>query len=153
MAPSSLRDTVIGSATASSSVPFGPLTETFCPSIVTSTPLGMTTGCFPIRDIIFSVALPLPHVREDFAAHALACCLTVGEQTRRRGDDRHAEATQHPWQVGGLRVHPQAGLGHPAQARDAAFPAGAVLQLHHKRLAQPSILGVAGGDVARVPHE
>jgi hypothetical protein len=52
MAPSSSRDTEIGSATASSSVPLGPLTETFWPSIVTSTPEGTTTGCFPIRDIV-----------------------------------------------------------------------------------------------------
>src|SRR3954453_8871357 len=139
MAPSSLRDTEIGSATASSSVPFGPLTDTFWPSMVTSTPAGTTTGFFPIRDIASS---PSPHGGEDSAAHALSCRLTVGEQTRRRGDDRHAEATKHPRQVGGLCIDAQAGLGHPAQPGDAAFTAGAVLQLHHKRLAHAGILGV-----------
>src|SRR3954453_17207058 len=137
MAPSSLRDTEIGSATASSSVPFGPLTDTYWPSMVTSTPAGTTTGFFPIRDIASS---PSPHVGEDFAAHALSCRLTVGEQTRRRGDDRHAEATKNPGQVGRFRVHPQAGLGHSSQACDAAFPARAVLQLHDQRLGHPGHL-------------
>src|SRR6478736_600500 len=145
MAPSSSRATLIGSATARSRVPLGPLTETFWPSIVTSTPLGTATGCFPMRDMASS---PSPHVREDFAAHALSCRLTVGQQARGRGDDRHAEAAENPRQVGGFRVHPQAGLGHPAQARDAAFAARAVLQLDHQRLADPSILGVVVADVA-----
>src|SRR5437899_10174119 len=85
---------------------------------------------------------PLPDVSEDFAAHALSCCLTVGEQARRRGDDRHAEATQNTGQVGGFRIDAQAGLGHPAQPSDAAFTARAVLELHHQRLAHASILGV-----------
>src|SRR3954469_20717545 len=146
MAPSSLRDTEIGSATASSSVPFGSLTATCWPSIVTSTPDGTGTGCLPIRDMSL-LPYPLPDESEDFAAHALSCCLTVGEQTRRRGDDRHAEATQNTRQVGGFRVDTQAGLGHPAQPRDAAFTARAVLQLHHQRLAHPRILGVVVGDV------
>src|SRR5262245_52066545 len=124
MAPSSLRDTVIGSATARSRVPFGPLTETRWPSIVTSTPAGTGTGCFPIRDIVSSS--PSPHVREDFAAHALSSRLAIGPQTRRRGDDRHAEAAQNPRQVGRFRVDAQTGLGHPAQSRDAALTARAV---------------------------
>ena len=117
MAPSSLRATVIGSATARSRVPLGPLTDSFWPSIVTSTPLGTGTGCLPIRDMSKS---PSPHVREDFAAHALTGRLAVGPQAGGRGDDGHAQTTEHPRQVGRLRVHPQTGLGHPAQAGEAA---------------------------------
>src|SRR6478752_207114 len=144
MAPSSSRDTLIGSATASSRVPLGPLTDTFWPSIDTSTPAGTGTGCFPIRDIASS---PSPHVCEDFAAHALSGSLAVGPQTRRRGNDRHAQTAEHARQIGGSRVDTQTGLGHPAQACDAALTARSVLQLHHKRLAHPSILGVVIGDV------
>jgi len=45
-------ETLIGSATFSESEPLGPLTETNCPAIVTSTPLGTAIGIRPIRDII-----------------------------------------------------------------------------------------------------
>src|SRR5215217_6745231 len=145
MAPSSLRDTEIGSATASDSEPFGPLTDTFWPSIVTSTPDGTGTGCFPIRDMS---TYPSPHVCEDFAAHALTSGLTVGPEARGSGDDRHTKATQNPRKVGGFRVHPQTGLGHPAQARNAALPAGAVLQLYDKVFADSCVLDVKVGDVA-----
>src|ERR1700722_13563326 len=143
MAPSSLRATVIGSATFKSKVPLGPLTETFWPSIVTSTPVGTRIGCFPMRDM----ATPSPHVHEDFAAHALSGCLTVGEQSRRGRDDRHAQAAEHPRQAGGLRVDPQSRFGHPPQTGDAAFPAGPVLELHGQRLADAGVFGVVVADV------
>ena len=116
----------------------------FCPSIVISTPAGTGTGCFPIRDM----SRPLsPHVREDFAAHALSGCLAVGQQARRRGDDGHAQPAEHPRQIGGFRVHPQTGLGHPAQTGEAALPVGAVLELDNQRLTDPGILGMEVGDV------
>src|SRR6202000_630937 len=51
MAPSSLRATVIGSATCKSRLPLGPFTETCWPSIETSTPDGIWIGCLPIRDM------------------------------------------------------------------------------------------------------
>src|SRR3954465_12555973 len=51
MAPSSSLAIVIGSATARSRVPLGPLTETFWPSIVTSTPAGTGTGGLTKRDM------------------------------------------------------------------------------------------------------
>ena len=41
-----------GSATVSPSDPLGPLAETCCPLIVTSTPLGTVIGIRPIRDIV-----------------------------------------------------------------------------------------------------
>src|SRR5277367_761602 len=127
MAPSSLRATAMGSATVKSKEPLGPLTATCWPSIVTSTPAGTGTGLLPIRDM----ATPSPHVREDFAAHALSGGLTVGQQARGGRDDRHPQAAEHAWQAGGFRVHPQSRLGHPAKTGDAALPAGPVLELDH----------------------
>jgi hypothetical protein len=44
----------MGSANSSESSPLGPLTVTWRPLIVTSTPLGMVTGSRPIRDIALS---------------------------------------------------------------------------------------------------
>ena len=44
-------ETSIGTATCIDKVPFGPLTVTSRPLIVTSTPEGTTTGIRPIRDI------------------------------------------------------------------------------------------------------
>src|SRR5271155_6160050 len=143
MAPSSLRATVIGSATFRSKVPLGPFTETFWPSIVTSTPVGIGIGCLPMRDMV----TPSPHVREDFAAHALSGRRTVGEQARGGRDDRSPKAAEHPRQVGGLGVHPQPGLGHPPQTGDAALPAQPVLELDDQRLADPSVFGSEVADV------
>src|SRR5665647_3089430 len=40
--------------------------------------------------------------------------LPVGEQPGGRGQDRHVEAAKDTGQVGRLRVHPQARLGHAA---------------------------------------
>src|SRR5689334_5279383 len=110
--------TVIGSTTTWLRVPFGPFTVTLRPSMVTSTPDGTGTGSFPILDIV----RPSPHVGEDFPAHSTLGGLPVGQQPGRRRDDRRAEAAEHARQTGRLRVHPQAGLGHPAHTGDAALP-------------------------------
>src|ERR1700739_1214300 len=131
MTPSS-RTTSIGSATVCFSVPFGPCTVTSRPSKVTSTPLGMVTGSRPIFDI---AAPPLPDVGEDFPAHAPLLGLLVGQQPTGGGDDRHAEAAQDPGQVVLLRVHPQAGLGHPLDARDGTLALVPELQVDHEVLA------------------
>src|SRR5215472_17863271 len=87
--------TSIGADTSRLSSPLGPLTWTWRPSIVTSTPLGMAIGSLPIRDIAGS----LPDVGEDFPAYALLLCLLVGHQAGRRRDDCDAEAAEHPRQV------------------------------------------------------
>src|ERR1700737_5339764 len=105
MAPSSLRDNVIGSATWFWRAPVGALTDTFWPAIVTSTPDGTGIGCLPMRDMS---STPSPHVREDFAADALPGGLAVGQQTGRGGDDRDTQPAEHSRQVGRLGVHPQA---------------------------------------------
>ena len=80
----------------------------------------MAMGFLPIRDMV-----PLPDVSEDFAAHALVGCLAVGEQARRRGDDRHAEAAQHLGQVGRFAYTRRPGLEtrrRPAMLRSRLGP-------------------------------
>src|SRR5215213_7278841 len=54
------------------------------PSIWTSTPEGTVIGSLPMRDIATSLLVGLwsPDVGEDFSAHALLVCLTVGPQAR-----------------------------------------------------------------------
>ena len=55
---------------------------------------------------------------------------------------------EHPGQVGRLRVDPQAGLGHPAQARDAALPVAAVLELDRPGSCRPRRPRCGARDVA-----
>src|SRR5215203_510637 len=94
--PFSPRATLIGSATRCSSVPLGPRTLTSCPSTVTSTPAGISTGSLPMRDTSPTSSFrQSPDVGEDFAAHAVVVRLPVGQQTLRRGDDGNAEPAQH----------------------------------------------------------
>ena len=60
----------------------------------TSTPAGTAMGSLPIRDMCSPPGLP--HVGEDFPAHALLVGLTVREQTGGGGQDGDAEAAEHP---------------------------------------------------------
>src|SRR5215471_10623002 len=83
--------TSIGAEISRLSSPFGPLTWTWRPLMVTSTPLGMAIGSRPIRDMAGS----LPDVGEDFPAYAILLGLLVGHQPGRRRDDRNAEATEY----------------------------------------------------------
>src|SRR4029453_13309722 len=93
--PFSPRVTLIGSATRCSRAPLGPRTLTSWPSTVTSTPEGMATGSFPIRDTSLTPSLRhLPDVRDDFAAHAVVVRLPIGLQTLRRRDDGDAAPPQ-----------------------------------------------------------
>src|SRR5215472_15723331 len=143
MTPSSCW-TSIGEVTSRLSSPFGPLTWTWRPLMVTSTPLGMTTGCRPIRDIAGS----LPDVGEVFPAHALLLRLLVSHQAGGCRDDRHAQAAEHPRQVVLARVHPQSGLGYALDARDGALPGRSELQRDHQVLANLGVLHLPAGDVA-----
>src|SRR6516164_6697901 len=144
MTPSS-RTTSMGSATVWLSVPFGPCTVTSRPSMVTCTPLGMVTGSRPILDI---AAPLLPDVGEDFPAHAALLGLLVGQQPAGGGDDRHAEAAEHPGQAVLLRVDPQPWLGHPLDAGDRTLARVAVLEGDHQVLADLRVFDAPGGDVA-----
>src|SRR5882757_2481801 len=105
--------------------------------MLTSTPLGTVTGSFPIRDM---VEAPSPDVGEDFPTHALHARLPVGQQTGRRGDDRHAEAAEDLGQVRRLRIDPQTRLGDPADAGDAALAVTPVLEVDHQGAADLGLL-------------
>src|SRR5215218_4986752 len=136
--------TSMGLATVSESSPFGPLTVTAGPSSLTSTPAGMSMGSRPIRD------MELPHVGEDFSAHALLLGLAVGQQTAGGGQDRDAEAAEHLGDLGRLRVDTEAGLRDALDARDRALAVRAELELQRERRAHASVGDLEAGDVALV---
>src|SRR6476646_4773486 len=142
--------TVIGSTTTWDSEPFGPLTVTLGPSMVTSTPAGTGIGSRPIRDMS---APPLPDVGENFPAYLLLGGLTIGQQTGRGRDDRDTEATEDLGQLGRARVDPQPRLGHPAHSGDGPLAVGAVLELDDQRLAHGGVGGGPGGDVALLDED
>src|SRR5215469_12941980 len=133
----------MGSASSIESWPLGPLTVTWRPLIVTSTPLGMVTGSRPIRDM----RSPLPDVGEDFPAHAAPDRLLVGQQATRGGDDGDAQSAKHPRQIVLFRVHPEPGLGHALEPGDRALTGRPVLERDHQVLAD---LGVGYGPFADV---
>ncbi len=97
-----------------SSVPLGPFTVTWRPTMVTSTPLGTGMGVSPIRD---SSSLPSPHVAEDLAAHAALARLAVGHEPpgwsrgRPRRGHRGLAGPGRTWRT------PQAGLRTPGAGR------------------------------------
>src|ERR1700722_20152744 len=64
------------------SSPLGPLAVTTLPSNLTWTPVGMTTGCLPIRLIFF-----LPDLAEDFAADFLLFGFAVRHDALRSRED------------------------------------------------------------------
>src|SRR6476661_1629757 len=138
--PSCSHATVIGSGTVCDRTPLGPCTVTVRPSMETSTPVGTVIGCLPMRDI--SSAPLSPDEGEDFPAHALLGGLPVGEQPGGRGYDRYTQATEHLGQRSRLRIDPQTGLGHPAQAGNAALPVRAELQFDHQGLTHGCFLSV-----------
>src|SRR6266571_7866482 len=143
MTPSSL-DTSMGGETCRDRTPLGPETVTSRPSMVTSTPPGMTTGIRPIRDICVS----LPDVGEDFPAYSPLVRLLVRHQARGGGNDRHAETAEHPRQVVLPRVHPQARLGHPLEPGDRALPGWPELEHDHEILAYLGVFHPPARDVA-----
>ena len=100
------------------SVPLGPLTVTWRPSIVTSTPDGTVMGRRPIRDM----SSRLPDEREDFAAELRLAGLLAGHDPLARADDDDAEAAEDARDVGLARVDAQAGLADPLEAGDDRAP-------------------------------
>src|SRR6187549_3671866 len=87
------------------SVPFGPLTVTWRPSIVTSTPDGTGMGRRPIRDM----SIHLPDEREDFAAQLRLTRLLAGHDPLARADDDDAQAAEDSRDVRLARVDAQVG--------------------------------------------
>src|SRR3954467_1700196 len=110
-----------GSA-ARAMVPSGPFTE-ICPAaMVRSTPFGMGTGYFAIRDRAAS-----GNDAEHFAADAVGAGLAIGHHAARGRQDRHAQAVHDLRDVVAALVDAQARL------RDALEPlddgaAGVVLE-------------------------
>src|SRR5215213_8082681 len=93
----------MSSGASCSSVPRGPLTVTWLPSSVTSTPLGMVMGCLPIRDI----GAPLPDLAQDLAAHAALARLAVGHESLVGREDGDAHAAEHAGHVVRTQVDPE----------------------------------------------
>src|SRR3954464_7977651 len=128
------------------SVPFGPLTVTWRPSIVTSTPDGTGMGRRPIRDM----SVHLPDEREDFAAELRLARLLAGHDPLARADDNDAQAAEHPRDVRLARVDAQAGLADPLEARDDRDLPVDVLQGDAQDRRRPVLLLADVGDEALV---
>src|SRR5437588_3480160 len=126
-----------------SRVPRGPFTVTREPSTATSTPLGMSMGCFPI--LLMSAS---PHVRQHFAPQALPGGVPVRHQSPRRGHDGDPQPAQHPGELVALRVHAPAGLGHAPEAGDGPLPVLPVFQLDPEHGELVVGLRAETGDVA-----
>src|SRR6476620_10819729 len=102
------RVTVMSSGASSSRDPLGPLTATWLPLIVTSTPDGTVMGFLPIRDMV-----PLPDLTEDLSADLALARLAVGEQTLVGGQHRDAHAAEHAGDLVSGGVDPQTRLRDP----------------------------------------
>src|SRR6478672_9597529 len=105
---------VMSGCRARLSVPFGPLTVTLRPSIVTSTPDGTVMGRRPMRDMAYR----LPDEREDFAAELRLTRLLAGHDPLARADDDDAQAAEDARDVRLARIHAQAGLADALQSGD-----------------------------------
>src|SRR5829696_8064367 len=116
--------------------PLGPVTFTLRSKISALTPLGTSTGAFPIRDILFL----LVHEADDLAADALAPGLVVGEDPLRGREDRHPEPVEDAGDVLLLAVDAPPWAAHPPQARYPPLSVGAVLQLVHEHSLRPCTL-------------
>src|SRR6478672_13242047 len=113
MVPSS-RLTVMSGCRARLRLPFGPVTVTVRPSMVTSTPDGTVMGRRPMRDM----SSRLPDEREDFAAQLRLARLLAGHDPLARADDDDAETAEDSRDVRLARVDTQAGLADPLEAGD-----------------------------------
>src|SRR5688500_5381614 len=139
--PSSVRIRIVGCITCESS-PRGPRTVTrLASSTLTSTPSGISTGCFPILLIGSS-----PHVRQHFATDALARVARLRHHAARRRDDRHAESALHPRELVPATVDPSPGRRDPPQARDRPAATDPVLQPDPEGLVHAFALPREAGD-------
>src|SRR3990172_3218511 len=120
---------------AMTTVPFGPLTVTVEPSMVTSTPLGTGMGRRPIRDIA-----ALPDVRQDFAAELGLASLRAGHDPLAGADDDDAEAPENSRDVGLAGIHAQPGLADALQPGYDRHLAVDVAQRHLDDLAGTRLL-------------
>src|SRR6476659_2268189 len=115
--------------------PRGPFTvTTLSPPTATSTPPGNAMGCFPILLIVPFVPCPSPHVREYFAADAVARRILVRHHAVGRADDGDPEPPHHTGQVPTSAVDPPARFRHPPKTGDGALLARPILQTDPKQL-------------------
>src|SRR5512144_793086 len=113
--PSS-RVTTTSRISVRSSVPNLPSARTRWPSTVTVTPLGMTTGCLPTRDI--AGCSVLKNLAENFAAHVRFSRFAVGDDAARRRQDSDAETIVNAGNILELGVHPASRLGDATDFAD-----------------------------------
>src|SRR4029450_11671820 len=114
MTPSS-RTTRISGWSRRDSVPRGPFTVTVAfSSMVTSTPFGISMGCFPIR----LMASSSPQQGRDLAADAAARGLPVRDHALGCGQDGDAEPAHDPWKLVVHGIHTATRGGDAPQAGD-----------------------------------
>src|SRR5579864_614861 len=100
------------------SLPLPPLTVSTWPARLTWTPLGIATGCLPMRDIAFSQPLSSKHPAQHLAADLGDAGLAVRHDAARRRQDRDAEAVIDPRQVDELRINAAARFRHARNLAD-----------------------------------
>src|SRR5688500_4611869 len=134
-------------------LPRGPFTVTTASSpTVTSTPLGISIGCLPIR-LIFSQASSLllaffgsPDVREDLAADPPAGGVPVGHHTMGRGHDRDPQPAEHARELVPADVDPPTRRADPLEPGDRPLALGPVLEVHAEDALDALALGGEPGD-------
>src|SRR5579885_2150994 len=138
--------TVISPGRSRSSCPCGPLTAMRPPLIVTLTPEGTVIGLRPTR----LIAASSPHVAQDLTTDPALARLPVGHEPLAGRQHGNAEPAEHARQVIGLRVDPQARLGHAPQSGDGPAAVRRVLHLDLEDAAGPLRIVVhrVPGDVA-----
>src|SRR5437899_1761219 len=94
MSVPSFFSNVIPAGSAVIKVPLGPFARTPSGRMLISTPLGTTTGLFPIRDMIVLPCL-LPDLAQDFAAHFFLLGGASRHQPFGRGENVDAHAAEH----------------------------------------------------------
>src|SRR5271167_4295776 len=114
------------------SLPFGPCTSTAPSSTVTVTPLGMTIGFFPIRDMVCSP--PLPDVAQHLAADSGLDRFAAGHHAARGREDAGAEPGQHLRYIGPAEIDAAARPADALDAGDELLTMRAVLEEEPQRL-------------------
>src|SRR6187551_1948004 len=116
--------------------PLGPFTSTPVASALMVTPLGMTIGFFPIRDMASTVPYQLPNIAENLAADAGLLGGAARHDSAGRRQDGDAESAEDGWHFVAVGIDAAAGTADALDARDHFFATGAVLQEHPHRLAR-----------------
>src|SRR5665647_1141147 len=141
--------TVIAAGRERVRVPLGPVTVMTGPSRAISTPAGTRTGWRPIRDIV----VPLPDVREDFAAELGLASLRAGHDPLAGADDDDAQAAQDPGDVRLAGVDAEAGLADALEPGEDRCLAVDVLEVEREDGVDPVAALAEGGDEALIDED